>query len=73
MSTQPTPPRGAVTGGRVIMAIGWLLIAGAVGMVILMVATKALAVGGVVVAGFVAAFGWIAIALGRNVEHSRPR
>jgi hypothetical protein len=69
--TGPAHPRGASVGGRIVVAIGWLLVAGGIGLVVLQVVLGSLSLGGVILALFVSAAGAVPIAVGRGIEKSR--
>ncbi|MFL6090347.1 MAG: hypothetical protein ACJ71Z_09430 [Aeromicrobium sp.] len=67
----PPRPRGAWVGGHIVVGLGWLICALAVGLVILEIALDTLSVAGVVLAVFVVAVGGTGIAVGRGMERAR--
>jgi hypothetical protein len=69
----PHPPRGASLGGLALVALGWLLIALGIGLVVFQIVAGSLTPAGVVLALFISAAGAAPIAVGRGIEHSRER
>ena len=67
----PPPPQGARGIGRAIAALGWLLFAVAIGLVVLMAVLGSVRPGGVVLAILVACSGLVALMLGNGIAHSR--
>ena len=71
--SDPAPPRGAAIGGRVVEIIGWVIVALAVGLVVLQVVQGSVSIAGIVLALFVAVAGGATVGIGRAIERSRER
>lgn len=71
--SDPTPPRGAAIGGRVVEVIGWVIVALAAGLVVLQLVRGWVSIAGIVLALFVAVAGGATIGMGRAIERSRER
>jgi hypothetical protein len=69
----PIPPRGAAIGGRFVEVIGWIIVALAVGLIVLQIVQSSVSIAGVVLALFVAVAGGAAVGMGRTIERSRQR
>lgn len=71
--SDPVPPRGAAIAGRVVEIIGWVLVAVAVGLIVLQVVEASVSIPGIVLALFVAVAGGATVATGRSIERSREQ
>jgi len=71
--SDPTPPRGAAIAGRGVEIIGWVLVAVAVGLIVLQVVEASASIPGVVLALLVAVAGGATVATGRTIERSREQ
>jgi len=69
----PTPPRAAAIGGRVLEMFGWVIVALAAGLIVLQVIQASVSIAGIVLALFVAVAGGATVSVGRAVERSRAR
>jgi hypothetical protein len=67
----PVPPRTSTVGGRFVEVIGWLIVALAVGLVILQIVQGTLSIAGVVLALFLAVAGVATVGTGRSITRSR--
>jgi hypothetical protein len=71
--SDPTPPRGAAIGGRVVEVLGWLIVAFAAGLIVLQLVQGSVSIAGIVLALFVAVAGVATVGMGRSIARSRER
>ena len=69
----PAPPRGAAAAGRIVEVLGWVIVALAVGLVVVQVVGASVSIPGIVLAVFVAVAGGATVGTGRAIERSREK